>query len=197
MSFLGDLFTNTTKTTSQNSSTKTTPAELQPLLGSTSASLQSTIANPTAAVAPLEASARTATNDDYAGVDQMLRDRFLGSSAGGGSGKFGMADSMAQLSRLRALSSLHGQFAQMALSQQNNAQSLAQRLLQAQSGTDSTGSGTQSQSGIGVGLGSLIGAVGGMLIPGGGLASSLLGGGGGGVGDVSYRPSPFDLAGMN
>jgi hypothetical protein len=191
MSFLSDLFTNTTNTTSNNTSTKTTPAALQPLQDATAGSLQSTIANPTAAVAPLEASARTSVNNDYAGVDQMLRDRFLGSSAGGGSGKFGLQDSMAQLQRLRDLSGLHSQFAQMALSQQNNALSLSQRLIAGQSGSSSTGSGTSSQNGIGYGIGSLLGLTR-LLSPGGGSSGSPGGGGGSpDTGGYSDPSSPF------
>lgn len=95
--------------------------------------------NPDQFLAPAKNNARNDVNDNYSGLADSLRQQFMGTTGGGGSGKFGMVATQADLGRRKALSDVDTQFDLAKSSAPLTAAQLSQQLLGLNMGTTSTG----------------------------------------------------------
>lgn len=159
-----------TSSSTQNTNSTVTPTlapEYQPLQAELLERIKRMLLDPNAGTEPLRLDARNKVNANYDGVDQALRDRLLG-SGGGRSGKFGAATRRTELARIGGLSDLEGTFAGLRLGRQDQAISMAERLLLQGRGENRTGTASGEQvgtqpgnmaggalAGLGQGLGSL------------------------------------------
>lgn len=155
---LGFSDSNSSTSSNQNSNFSTsgstnTQRTLTPYQSAIQAPLFSYISNlmtnPGAAIAPFQVQARNNVNANYNGLADSLRQQFLGSTGGGGSGKFGMALASGNLKRLSQLSDVDNQFAQTAAQLPLQASSIAQALLGMNFGqtTDTSATGSQQTQG--------------------------------------------------
>lgn len=122
----------------------------------TSAALER-IMNPAAVAEPLRAATREKVNQNFAGVPDLLRQKY--GATGYGSGKLGTAQRQAEMSRLGALSGVDSDFNQLILQLQESGIGLGERLLgqNFEDETYSSYTGSESQRGTQVGPGSVAG----------------------------------------
>jgi hypothetical protein len=120
------------------------------LIGPLSSALLNLTANPQATIQPFENQALDQVNSTYNGLADSLRQQFLGSTGGGGSGKFGMALAQGNLNRIGQLAGTQTQFQQLASTLPLQTAGLAEGLLGLNLGgysVNSSGSGSQSAQG--------------------------------------------------
>lgn len=145
--------TGTSSTAGTNSSS--TRRVLTPGQTSLNDSLTSTalqrITNPAAVAEPLRAATREKVNTNFAGVPDLLRQKY--GATGYGSGKMGTAQRQSEIARLGQLSGVDSDFNNLILQLQESGISLGDRLLSQNFGTESDNS--YSQSGTVVNPGSV------------------------------------------
>jgi hypothetical protein len=109
--------------------------------------------NPQQFLAPAQNQGRNDVNDNYSGLADSLRQQFLGTPGGGGSGKYGSAALQGDLARRKQLSDVDSSFAQQGAMLPVTAAGLSQNLLGMNMGQTSTGStstsGSSTQTGSG------------------------------------------------
>lgn len=111
--------------------------------------------NPDQFLAPAKNNARDDVNNNYSGLADNLRQQFMGTTGGGGSGKFGTSVLSADLARRKSLSDVDTQFDLAKSSAPLTAAQLSEQLLGMNFGTTSTGTtantgtsnGTNTQTG--------------------------------------------------
>lgn len=148
------------------------------------------ITNPAAVAEPLRAATREKINANFAGVPDLLRQKY--GSTGYGSGKLGTAQRQAEISRLGALSDVDSDFNQLILQLQESGIGLGERLLSQNFEEEDYSSYTGSQSGRSVGtqpgsvaagaFGNASSTLSALLA----LNQVLKGGGGGGGGNLGF-----------
>lgn len=103
------------------------------------------ITDPASVAEPLRAATREKVNQNFAGVPDLLRQKY--GATGYGSGKMGTAQRQAEMSRLGALSGVDSDFNQMILQLQESGIGLGERLLSQNFEEEDYSSYTNSQSG--------------------------------------------------
>lgn len=106
--------------------------------------------NPDQFLAPAKNNARNDVNENYAGLADSLRQQFMGTTGGGGSGKFGTSVLSADLARRKSLSDVDTTFDLAKSSAPLTAAQLSQQLLGMNFGTTSTGTTENRGSSTGV-----------------------------------------------
>ncbi len=134
-------------TSSQFQNTGTTNRNLNPQQAATSpdifAALHQYLTNPQAAVNPARMAARNQVNDNYSGLADRVRQKFL-TTGGGQSGKSGKAQLAGELGRTSQLSDVDMQAQQEAAQLPLTATQLAEAFLGINLGQTTTQSGTSS-----------------------------------------------------
>jgi len=125
-----------------------------------------------ATVAPLVAQAKNNITSSFSGAANALRQKFMGTTAGGASGKYGTGTLENQIAQQGDLSNADVQGAATGSQVQQNALSLGSNLLGQNFGSTTTGSENTTKSVTGTGLNSSVGTGG---AGGSSLGSSLLG----------------------
>ncbi len=142
----------------QNNGTANTTANKLPTQLATApdifATLHNYLQNPQAAVNPARMAARSQVNQNYSGLPDRVRQKFL-TTGGGGSGKSGQAILAGETGRAGALANVDQEAQQQAAELPLTATQLAEAFLGINMGqnTTTTGSGTSSSSQSGFSIG--------------------------------------------
>lgn len=102
--------------------------------------------NPSSVTGPAQSNARNQVDENYAGADADIRNKFL-STGGGSSGKYGAATVATDLSRRKALSDVDTSFQEQNAQLPLTAGGLATSLLGTTGGVTTTGSGSTTSTG--------------------------------------------------
>ena len=140
---------NTSGETTQQGTTTTSRNEAPGTAGLTSTFgqyLMKLFQNPSSVTAPAQSNARNQVDENYAGADADIRNKFL-STGGGASGKYGSATVASDLSRRKALSDVDTSFQEQNAMMPLTAAGLATSLLGTTGGTTTAGSGSTTSQG--------------------------------------------------
>jgi hypothetical protein len=127
------------KQTQTSTATPTFAPEVRPALNTFLTQAQQMVQNPSAGIDPLRVSARERVNANYAGVPEMLSQKYGRNAGWGASGRFGTAAAGAEFQRIGQLSDLEGQFLQAALQQKSEGLGALQSILALGRGSTQTG----------------------------------------------------------